>query len=52
MRTVTETFEDKNSVTVTRDAKGTFKFEIKVYGTDLGEVVRLARDTYRDLEIS
>lgn len=30
-RTITETIEEQNSVEVTRDAKGQFKYVIKVY---------------------
>lgn len=30
-KTITETFEDQNSIEVTRDAKGQFKYTIKLY---------------------
>jgi len=49
MRTVTETFEQRDSIQVTQDAKGAFKYDIKVYfetgmGQDAVEVMKSIYD--------
>jgi hypothetical protein len=39
-KTMTETTTDSDSVTLTRNAKGTYQWEIKCYGADHAEVVQ------------
>ena len=52
-RTITETQEDLNSIEVTRDAKGAYKYTIKIYfsddAADLDRTVDALEKTMADL---
>lgn len=42
--------QSQSSVEITKDAKGSVKFMVKIYSTDPFEAAKMAKDIYDDLE--
>jgi hypothetical protein len=52
MKSITETFEDLNSIEIVRDAKGAFKFTVKIYfsGEEEDKAINRIEQTMQGLQ--
>lgn len=49
-KSITETEEELNSITLKKDSKGSYNWEIKIYGNDIDKILELIYKANNELE--